>query len=1335
MKKYTYNNNFIRKKDLHNLIKWTLSNYDIINTSLLIDKLKYLGFSYATQGAISISIEDLKVPANKKLLLQKIESQIFKTENYYFEGKITEIERFQRILNLWEATNNFLKSQVIQYFKKYDPFNSVYIMAFSGARGNITQVRQLIGMRGLMANQHGQIIDLPIVQNFQEGLTVTDYLISTYGARKGLIDTALKTADSGYLTRRLVDVAQDIIVRENDCYTSSGLSFSLLNKEDIVGRINCDNILDPITNKILIKKNTEITLNIFNRLKKKKVTELKIRSPLTCKLYRSVCQKCYGWDLSSNQNLVDIGSAVGILAGQSIGEPGTQLTMRTFHTGGAVDIIGTRSDSSPLTGVFQYCSDFEGLPFRTSIGSIGRIIKEAGSAIIIPLDQRKKILKLDLLPDDVIFLKNNQFISEGAPIGHLSQPEMLNDTVKEPIRAIYSGEIELANHKHRIKNLTNDNIIWVLSSKIIFSPIKAFINFYSDYKINKNNSIFRSKINSNSNGFLFLYKKDKKNSLEGELVLKENKEFYLKKSKLQKLTKKINRNNFFLKNKRSSCLLNISEENTIKSKNIFGKLILKNFFPSAGGIPFYDNINKDKESQFSYATRIKTKLYLPLTILRTLIWINEEQYNINSRKKKIHIRSGNTISKGSLIFGKKKSRTSGLVQIFRKSKIANIKIKSGVLLNKIKSQRKKNFLHNKLFFPGELNRKTFLFFEDMSTKKINKLLKRFIEIYEIPLLDIKLKDIKFSDFRVKLNYLHPSDYYLKYTKKFNILSTDIKNFDISFKNKRIKFSNKSNRLQVSFNPVISFNNYIISKLYNKYLNISTLAQKKQYISIYTILSFLENITPISIEIIKIKEKNTNIKHLSLILNSDCFQIKKSDANIKSNEQYIKKKNVIGKILFTTNDSYIIQKGMPYFFPNSKSYKINPNKFLNIKKKVLTTAEYLPLSKTYKNYALKEHSYVDCIGNRYFRPSILSRLENHIYTSYHFMPEFLYEFKNFDWMYSNKEFNRIKKHLRNKKALLTLIVGKKQNKIKSNSLKSFKIVPLVSNLYGRDNEEPELRRHVLNYNKEMANLTYFNHGDYILSGEILGFLNIKKRIANDIVQGLPQISAAFEARKSLKKIALTTFIDSNHKFHKMGIPLYQEKNINPHKFLQIYFTYYGLKRETIYQKNKILRKKSLLNNYEAVYRSFKKVEFLILNFINETYKEQGVKINLKHFEIIIKQMTGRVMITKSNDCDYFPGEIVSIYYIKYLISIFQQSNKKLPIYVPLLFGISRTALSSPSFLSAASFQETINVLKFAAIEGRVDWLRGLKENVITGNLLPVGSGKISLKNAFRKTLKS
>jgi DNA-directed RNA polymerase subunit beta' len=301
-----FQNDVINKKKLQKLMQLTFHNYGVIKSSLIADKVKNLTFHYATISGISLSVEDLRVPFIKTKLIGMTTNEVDLTEQNFKSGNITTIERFQKVIDIWNNANNYLKDEVLTYFRESDPLNPLYIMAFSGARGNISQVRQLVGMRGLMADPQGQIIDLPIKSNFREGLNVTEYIISSYGARKGLVDTALRTADSGYLTRRLVDVAQDIIVRDEDCLTTQGLSFY-----DLFKRYNTNSSLqDRFIGRLLLKPirsdqqnkgwpiDTEISHSLLKTLSPTEVEKLEVRSPLTCDAIRSVCRKCYGWHLS-----------------------------------------------------------------------------------------------------------------------------------------------------------------------------------------------------------------------------------------------------------------------------------------------------------------------------------------------------------------------------------------------------------------------------------------------------------------------------------------------------------------------------------------------------------------------------------------------------------------------------------------------------------------------------------------------------------------------------------------------------------------------------------------------------------------------------------------------------------------------------------------------------------------------------------------------------------------------------------------------------------------------------------------------------------------------------
>jgi len=348
---YRFVNKEIDKKDLIAIISDCIGKYPQSVVVETLDSIKESGFKYSTRSGLTIGIDDIDVPEEKAKIISNVEKKIEKIEGYYKQGMITEFERHQRLIQTWSQANESVASAMEKNFNKFNP---VYMMATSGARGNIKQLRQLAGMRGLVANARGDIIDSPIKSNFREGLTVLEYFISTHGARQGLADTALRTADSGYLTRRLVDVAQDTMVRINDCKTEDGISLYVLTLEgepntNLIGRTCLENVNNPNTKKNIIKSDEEITEKHLQKFIHANIESIKVRSVMTCQAESGVCQKCYGRDLATGK-IVEIGEAVGIIAAQSIGEPGTQLTMRTFHTGGVASTVIQRSIKSPVKG-------------------------------------------------------------------------------------------------------------------------------------------------------------------------------------------------------------------------------------------------------------------------------------------------------------------------------------------------------------------------------------------------------------------------------------------------------------------------------------------------------------------------------------------------------------------------------------------------------------------------------------------------------------------------------------------------------------------------------------------------------------------------------------------------------------------------------------------------------------------------------------------------------------------------------------------------------------------------------------------------------------------------
>ncbi len=346
-------NGLLKKKGVGQLVNYCYLRFGLETTVPMLDEIKQLGFLFATKAGLSIGIDDMVIPANKKVLVRDAEKQVVNVQQQYLDGAITNGERYNKVIEIWSAITERVADEMFSDMEKQDKvgnLNPIYVMADSGARGSKQQIRQLSGMRGLMAKPSGEIIETPITANFREGLTVLQYFISTHGARKGLADTALKTADSGYLTRRLVDVAQDVIISEYDCGTVDGIYVGSIvesgeiiepMRDRIVGRVSLEKIKD-YEGGVIVDINHDITEDLAGAIQAAGIERVKIRSVLTCESKRGVCVMCYGRNLASGR-LVELGEAVGVIAAQSIGEPGTQLTMRTFHIGGTASRVSEQS--------------------------------------------------------------------------------------------------------------------------------------------------------------------------------------------------------------------------------------------------------------------------------------------------------------------------------------------------------------------------------------------------------------------------------------------------------------------------------------------------------------------------------------------------------------------------------------------------------------------------------------------------------------------------------------------------------------------------------------------------------------------------------------------------------------------------------------------------------------------------------------------------------------------------------------------------------------------------------------------------------------------------------
>ncbi|MDA8304608.1 MAG: DNA-directed RNA polymerase subunit beta' [Deltaproteobacteria bacterium] len=473
-------NMLMSKKEITNLIDYAFRVCGPKKTVILADKLKQVGYEYSTKSGISICISDMEVPPAKINVIKEATAKVEEIENSYKEGLITNGERYNKVVDTWaNATDEIALAMMNQLgTQEYSggakkkkitgkSFNSIFMMADSGSRGSEAQIRQLAGMRGLMAKPSGEIIETPITANFREGLTVLQYFISTHGARKGLADTALKTANSGYLTRRLVDVAQDTIITEYDCHTMDGIVVSTLVEsgdviepiEDrILGRVALEDIIDPFTGNLIVKANEEIQESHQSLIENAHIESVKIRSVLTCKTQKGVCVKCYGRDLARG-HLVNIGESIGVMAAQSIGEPGTQLTMRTFHVGGTAS---RRSEQTSIENKYDGIVKFNNLNIIKNRDNEYVVMNKNGEIIILD-ELGRELEKIQLTYGSKIKVEPGSNVKKNTLLADW-------DSYINPIIADISGKVRFDDIRENETMQEQVDETSGLSRKVIIEP-------------------------------------------------------------------------------------------------------------------------------------------------------------------------------------------------------------------------------------------------------------------------------------------------------------------------------------------------------------------------------------------------------------------------------------------------------------------------------------------------------------------------------------------------------------------------------------------------------------------------------------------------------------------------------------------------------------------------------------------------------------------------------------------------------------------------------------------------------------------------------------------------
>nr|YP_010195538.1 RNA polymerase b-subunit [Gracilaria baiana]UAD82935.1 RNA polymerase b-subunit [Gracilaria baiana] len=1162
-------NTVVDKSQLRQLIMWAFRNYGIARASNMADTLKDLGFLYATKAGISLSLEDLRIPPVKNNLLDITMKVINDTDSKYKRGEITAVERFQKVIDTWNSASDTLKKQVIKYFIEKDPLNSIYMMAFSGARANISQVRQLVGMRGLMADPQGQIIDLPISSNFREGLTVTDYFISSYGARKGLVDTALRTADSGYLTRRLVDVAQDVIIRESDCNTSKGIVLEAMidNRKTLIslnqaliGRILAEDLFDSANGKLIARANKEISPELANQIVSLGISSVLVRSPITCNAIKSVCQLCYGWNLAHGR-IVDLGEAVGIIAAQSIGEPGTQLTMRTFHTGGVFtgELAQTVISSSECH--VEYPSNIILSDTRTRHGDHAFLLEKDIKLKLIDIDKRQT--SLPLVKGSLLFVKHLDFIKRGQIIAEYPiTNRIMTEKAQKAVLADFSGSIylkdlslnEVQNEQKTFKSVMNGGVVWILSGHVFTIPYETKLMVSENDFIYENNLIGKTELITRYNGKIRILKK-KQDCIKDIVIITSSKTY----TNLDVVTKFYNgyKNHFLVTKEQDQFILKVLPNQCIINNQLIAELITNLYRTNTGGIIKYLDLSvSDKKTD----TQSK-KDYYDIIDGGYVLWIAEETHEINKDTSLLLVKHGQFVDKGKEIIKNVFAKSSGIIDIIQKEGIVReIIIKPGILYPyfSYNNNKSRGFLR-----PGEMianNIKTdkLVYWEHfyINNKQFNLI--RPVIVYAIP--------------NKTMEFIYSQD-------SFNNSICNLKLV------KRIYFRDGERIKSVAGIDIVK--TYLIADLHKDCSNLKCTLQ----LNTDSINNSISRMKIVTMDKLSLKDKN-DINSI----NKDLYT--KTRLLVKNN-QYVESGTILAQTeIFSCHQGQVVS--------------VQQNKSSNPRILLVTSLDT-------KIFSVNNHQNIKVNVN--------------------------------DWVYAGDE-------------IATNVV----------SYSSGRVISIRDNQITVRLGQP--------YLISKGSFVHVNNKALIQRGENIATLIFDRAKTGDIVQGLPRIEEILEARKR----ADTVF--------------------NPHMVLESKF------REYLNQG---------LSLYDATRLSLLMLQLYLVKELQLVYQSQGVEISDKHIEVIVRQMTSKVKIENGGDTDYLPGEIIELQKIELVNRSLRLGYKEEALYHPILLGITKASLNTESFISAASFQETTKVLTDAAISGKLDWLRGLKENVIIGRLIPAGTG--------------
>nr|YP_009111656.1 RNA polymerase beta' subunit [Apios americana]AHI95785.1 RNA polymerase beta' subunit [Apios americana] len=1323
-----FHNKVIGGTAIKRLISRLIDHFGMAYTSHILDQVKTLGFHQATVTSISLGIDDLLTIPSKGWLVQDAEQQSFILEKHHHYGNVHAVEKLRQSIEIWYATSEYLRQEMNPNFRMTDPFNPVHIMSFSGARGNASQVHQLVGMRGLMSDPQGQMIDLPIQSNLREGLSLTEYIISCYGARKGVVDTAVRTSDAGYLTRRLVEVVQHIVVRRTDCGTVRGISVNTQNGmmseriwiQTLIGRVLADDIYRG--SRCIAVRNQDIGIGLINRFKTFQTQPISIRTPFTCRNTSWICRLCYGQS-PTHGHLVELGEAVGIIAGQSIGEPGTQLTLRTFHTGGVFTGGTAEHVRAPSNGKMKFN---EGLvhPTRTRHGHPAFLCY---IDLYVTIESGDIIHNVTIPPKSFLLVQNDQYVKSEQVIAEIRAGTYtlnLKEKVRKHVYSDLEGEMHWSTDVYHASEFRYSNVhilpktshLWILSGRLYRSGSVSFSLRKDEDQMNIDSLSTGERdicnllvSNDQVRHKLFRFNpSDKKErripdySIFNQIICIDHCHFTYPDifRDTRDLLAKRRRNRFIIsfpfqliQERDKELMLASSISIEIPINGIFHRNSILAYFDDpqyrtqSSGITKYrtvgiNSILKKEDFLIEYQGVKEFKPKYQIKVDR--FFFIPEEVHILPESSFIMVRNNSIVEVDTPITLNIRSRVRGLVRVEKKKKKIELKIFSG-----------------DIYFPGEMDKisrhSAILIPPGMVEKKNSKESKKMKNWIYVQCITITKKKYfvlvrpvilyEIAD-GINLVKLFPQDMF----QERDNLELKVINYILSGNGKSIRGISDTSIQLVRTCLVLNWDQdkkfSSIENAHASFVEVSTNGLVRYFLKIDLVKSHISyirkrNEPPGSGFILDNESDRTNINPFFSIDSKAKIQQSLSqnhgtirmllNRNEKCRSLLILSSSNCFQIRSFNDGKYDsgVKEGINQIQRDPRIPINNSLGPLGIALQVanfylyrLITHNQISINKNLQLDKLKEtfqvfKYYLMDENGRIYKPDLCSNIVlNPFYLNWHFLHH----------NYCEKTFTIISL---GQFIFENICIVQTKN---APYLKSGQVLTVQMDSVGIRSANPYLAT---------PGATVHGHYREILSeGDILVTFIYEKSRSGDITQGLPKVEQVLEVR-SIDSISmnLENRVDTwNGRITRiLGIPW---------GFL--------IGAELTIAQSRI----SLVNKIQKVYRS------------------QGVHIHNRHIEIIVRQITSKVLVSEDGMSNVFsPGELIGLLRAERAGRALEEAI----CYRVLLLGITKASLNTQSFISEASFQETARVLAKAALRGRIDWLKGLKENVVLGGMIPVGTG--------------